>query len=83
MAANDSLREKSFRFEVDMLNNECCDISIDLDLTERVSVKPVPGAGGKVRYQTNHLAEPQPAGDYSVYEGDDLLAEWTVAAEIL
>ncbi|WP_241611041.1 phage tail protein [Rosenbergiella epipactidis] len=35
---NPELREKLFTFEVDILNNEACDISIDLHLTERVIV---------------------------------------------
>lgn len=35
---NPDLREKLFSFEVDILNNEACDISINLQLTERVIV---------------------------------------------
>ncbi|WP_241602743.1 phage tail protein [Rosenbergiella nectarea] len=35
---NPELREKLFSFEVDILNNEACDISINLHLTERVIV---------------------------------------------
>lgn len=35
---NPELREKLFTFEVDILNNEACDISINLHLTERVIV---------------------------------------------
>lgn len=35
---NPELREKLFSFEVDILNNEACDISINLQLTERVIV---------------------------------------------
>ncbi|PKB88501.1 phage tail protein [Ewingella americana] len=37
--ANNELRETGFAFEVDILNNTTCDISIDLKLTERVLVK--------------------------------------------
>lgn len=35
---NAELREKLFRFEVDVLKNDLCDISIYLQLTERVLV---------------------------------------------
>lgn len=35
---NPELREKLFNFEVDILRNDVCDISIDLQLTERVVV---------------------------------------------
>jgi len=35
---NPELREKLFSFEVDILNSEACDISINLHLTERVIV---------------------------------------------
>ncbi len=35
---NPELREKLFRFEVDILNNDLCDIAIYLALTERVIV---------------------------------------------
>lgn len=35
---NPDLREKLFSFEVDILRNDICDISIDLQLTERVVV---------------------------------------------
>lgn len=35
---NPELREKLFSFEVDILRNDICDISIDLQLTERVVV---------------------------------------------
>ena len=33
-----SLREKLFTFEVDILRNDICDISLNLQLTERVIV---------------------------------------------
>lgn len=35
---NSSLRERLFTFEVDFLRNDACDISIELQLTERVIV---------------------------------------------
>lgn len=36
--SNPELREKLFSFEVDILRNDLCDISLDLQLTERVVV---------------------------------------------
>jgi hypothetical protein len=35
---NPELREKLFTFEVDILRNDICDISLNLQLTERVIV---------------------------------------------
>ena len=35
---NPALREKLFTFEVDILRNDVCDISLNLQLTERVLV---------------------------------------------
>ena len=37
---NPDLREKSVRFEVEYLNKETVDISIDIDLTEAIIVAP-------------------------------------------
>lgn len=37
--ANPENREKSFTFEVDILNHTACDISINLKLTERIQVR--------------------------------------------
>ena len=41
--ANPDSRDKGFTFEVDILNNTTCDISINLKLTERVIVKETNG----------------------------------------
>lgn len=35
---NPQLREKLFTFEMDILRNDVCDISLNLQLTERVQV---------------------------------------------
>ncbi|WP_435947697.1 phage tail protein [Dryocola sp. BD586] len=50
---NPDLREKLFTFEVDILRNDVCDISLNLQLTERVLVSS-DGAISKVE------AEPEP-----------------------
>ncbi|MYM70530.1 phage tail protein [Pseudoduganella sp. FT55W] len=53
---NDTLRQSAIKFEVDHLNNETCDISITLPLTE--SVRVTRDAAGA--YQVQHLQEPVP-----------------------
>ncbi|HAS1784431.1 TPA: phage tail protein [Enterobacter cloacae] len=50
---NPDLREKLFTFEVDILRNDMCDISLNLQLTERVLVR-TDGAISTVE------AEPEP-----------------------
>jgi hypothetical protein len=53
--ANPDSRDKGFTFEVDILNNTTCDISINLKLTERVLVKE---AGGQMVVEA--VPEPEP-----------------------
>lgn len=77
LMANDERRKHGIAFEVDFNNHETVDISIKLDLTERVTVKH--GEAGRLDIQ--HLAEIQntPAYDdafWTLYAGDTLLAEW-------
>lgn len=50
---NPERRKDGFKFEVDILNHDTCDISIELALTERVIVKEVDGA-----LQVTHANEP-------------------------
>jgi hypothetical protein len=57
---NPALREKAFRFEVDINDGKTIDLAIELDLTERVVVtpknpadNPAPGA-----FTVEHLGEP-------------------------
>jgi hypothetical protein len=74
---NEELRKKAIRFEVDITNSECCDISIKLLLSERVIVKKQDGG----RLDIKHAAEPQLSPPYSderwqLYQGETLLAEW-------
>ncbi|CAI0905957.1 hypothetical protein FCL49_05140 [Serratia proteamaculans] len=52
---NPDSRDKGFTFEVDILNNTTCDISINLKLTERVIVKE---AGGQMVVEA--IPEPEP-----------------------
>lgn len=65
------------RFEVDFNNHKTIDLSITLDLTERVIVTKLDGG----RLQITHKGEPQPTPAYAeefwtLYQGDNLLAEW-------
>jgi len=79
LMANEEQRKRGISFEVDFNNHETVDISIKLDLTERVIVKR--GEGG--RHDIQHAAEPQGTPGYAdafwtLYDGDTLLAEWHV-----
>jgi len=82
---NPDLREKSIRFEAEYLNNETMDLSIEIDLTERVIVKPgaVPDSKDTAtRYDVTHAAEPahvgaiSPAAYSRAYLEGQLLASW-------
>lgn len=77
LLANEERRKHGIAFEVDFNNHETVDISIKIDLTERVAVKR--GEAGRLDIQ--HLAEIQntPAYDdgfWTLYAGETLLAEW-------
>ena len=52
-------RERLFTFEVDILGNGACDLSLNLKLTERVLAREVNGA-----MQVETLAEPKLPDDY-------------------
>lgn len=75
-------RRDGIQFEADILDNARCDLSIKLQLTERVIVKR---AGDGVLTMT-HVDEPQPEGAYppghwQLYVSgpgvdDQLIAEW-------
>lgn len=85
---NNDKREKSIRFEVDQLNRSAVDLSIEIDLTERVIVRPVPAsgetppAGGEQRFDVVHVPEPDRVGvikqseRWSFWLRDEKLAEW-------
>jgi hypothetical protein len=77
LLANEERRKHGIAFEVDFNNHETVDISIKLDLTERVAVK----TGEAGRLDIKHLAEIQHMPAYAdefwkLYDGDTLLAEW-------
>ncbi len=84
---NPTQREQAFRFEAEYHNTTTIDLSIELDLTERVRVQhadpsnlhdtTAPGC-----YQVQHLGEPPHPGKLAMREHwsfwlrDSLLAEW-------
>ena len=77
LLGNPELRNTGISFEVDFNNHETIDLSIKLQLTERVVVKQK--EGGKL--EITHPAEPQPTPAYNdnfwtLAEGDTLLAQW-------
>lgn len=80
LVGNDEKRKTGISFEVDFNNHETVDLSIKLDLTERVIVKR--GVNG--RLDVKHMPEPQQAPAYvddttefwTLYDGDNLVAEW-------
>jgi hypothetical protein len=77
LMADEDTRKHGIAFEVEFNNHETDDISIKLDLTERVAVK----AGEAGRLDIKHLAEIQHMPAYAdefwkLYDGDTLLAEW-------
>lgn len=81
---NPELREKAVRFEVEFLNKKTVDLSIEIDLTERVLVKPrvaAPNAPSQA-HDVVHVGEPprvgvMPSGErWQFFLRDELLAEW-------
>ncbi|WP_338682343.1 phage tail protein [Janthinobacterium sp. TB1-E2] len=77
LMANEERRKHGIAFEVDFNNHETVDISIKLDLTERVAVK----TGEVGRLDIKHLAEIQHMPAYAdefwkLYDGETLLPEW-------
>ncbi|SFO51631.1 P2 phage tail completion protein R (GpR) [Variovorax sp. OK605] len=86
---NVDLREKSIRFEAEYLNKETIDLSIELDLTERVIVAPGTDPASVVtalRYDVTHAQEPahvgtvQSAERVEVFFEGQQLAAWDFPA---
>ncbi|MGS0740436.1 phage tail protein [Glaciimonas sp. GG7] len=77
LLTNPELRKTGIRFEVDFNNHESTDLSLIIDLTERIIVTQAEQG----RLHIKSPPEPQPTPDYadpfwSLYDGDNLLAEW-------
>ena len=77
---NPDRREKAIRFEVEYLTPQTIDLSIEVDLTERVLVRPREGTPGGLN--VIHVPEPPHPGNIEQHEHwtlwlkDELLAEW-------
>ncbi|WP_269633146.1 phage tail protein [Pelomonas sp. BJYL3] len=84
IADNPELRDKAVRFAVEFLNTKTVDLSVEIDLTERVIVKRRAGTpeGGPQAFDVKHVDEPphlgiQPAGErWEFYLREQLLAAW-------
>lgn len=72
---------KALRFDVEVLANDKLDLVIEVDLTESVIVKEDQDDAGRQRLTTEHKGKvyspkPYASGDYSLYLGDKIGAEW-------
>lgn len=79
--ANPDLQKNGIRFRAEYLTTKTIDLSIEIDLTESVAVRPRPG-GPEGSLEAEHLAEPLPIGwiekaeHWSLWLQEELLAEW-------
>lgn len=82
-------REKGIRFEVELLSLETYDLTIDIDLSERVRVKPGTAPASQpttTRYQITHIDEPARIGlvtepeHWELWAGGAKVADWTMPA---
>ena len=81
---NPDLRERAIRFEAEFLNGKTIDLTIEVDLSERVLVGRRPGAAPETtaRFDIEHVGEPQRPGPgdtaeiWELYFRDQLLATW-------
>lgn len=72
---------KAVRFDVEPLANNLLDLAIEVDLTEAVDVIEDRDDQGRQRLTTKHRGEPYSPkpyaeGDYTLYLGDKIGAEW-------
>ncbi|MFZ5548080.1 MAG: phage tail protein [Pseudomonadota bacterium] len=93
VADNPELRDKSVRFEAEYLNRQAVDLSIEVDLTERVIVARRPAGPDPdptttfERWDIRHAGEPDRLGiaplaeHWEIYDRDDLIATWDIAPE--
>lgn len=80
--ANPNMADRAISFDADILNNDTVDLSITLNLTERVICKPRTTGPG---HDISHPAEPQfeprleTPKHWQLYVNDNLVAEWDQA----
>lgn len=81
---NPELRAQALRFEAEYLNNTTIDLTVELDLTERVAVAVQDPASHEApgRFTLQHLGEP-PAiesldvpAEWELYDRDTLITTW-------
>lgn len=74
---NQERNKDAITFEADVLDNNKVDLSIKLQLTERVIVKKQPDDTLHVTHPDEPQLEPYlPAGTWQLYGNGELLAEW-------
>lgn len=95
LADNPEQRAKAFRFEAEYLNRQAVDLSIELDLTERVIVTRKPAGDQPAplttfeRWEVRHAGEPARLGiapireEWEIWDqhAGELLANWTIEPE--
>jgi len=81
---NDARRKDGFRFDVEFLNQQAVDLSIEIDLTERVIVS----RDDHGRLAAAHVGEPPDPNfplipeELELWARDELLAKWQIEATI-
>lgn len=78
---NKELAARAVRFVVEPLANDLIDLEVDVELTEAVEVVEDRDEQGRQRLTTRHRGElfspkPYAEGDYTLYLGDRIGAEW-------
>jgi hypothetical protein len=86
IALNHDLRDKALRFHAELLNHDTADLEIQIDLSETVVVQERV-VDGQRRLDVRHIpepvhAEPYATGDYALYLGDGIGAEWHMPADV-
>lgn len=74
---NPDLRDEAFRFEIDILSEESCDMEIALRLTERVIVKEEPAGILLVDHRDEPPTDYDNHGPFG-FAGDPINTRWTV-----
>lgn len=64
----DKAGHQPFTFEAEVLDGDAVDLSIDIELSERIGVKARPGGG----FDTTHFAEPSRCDDFESVHGVNL-----------
>lgn len=83
---NKETSSKALRFEVEPLAHDKSDIVVEIDLTESVIVREDADEAGNRRLTATHKGEvihpaPYATGDYTLYLGDKIGAEWHITQD--